>query len=114
MTEPEPEPDSSWPRVPAGGRLVALVPDLMDRSRISAGLATVEFLAGPPALADLGPLDVVLVDLGRAGVLQAVAGCAALVVGFVSHVDEDLAQQARSAGVAEVLARSVFFRRLGR
>lgn len=114
MTEPEPEPGSSWPPVPAGGRLVALVPDLMDRSRISAGLATVDFLAGPVALADLGPLDVVLVDLGRAGVLQALAGCAAQVVGFVSHVDEDLAQQARSAGVAEVLARSVFFRRLGR
>ncbi len=114
MTEPEPEPGSSWPPVPAGGRLVALVPDLMDRSRISAGLATVDFLAGPVALADLGPLDVVLVDLGRAGVLQALAGCAAQVVGFVSHVDEDLAQRARSAGVAEVLARSVFFRRLGR
>ena len=75
---------------------------------------TVDFLAGPVALADLGPLDVVLVDLGRAGVLQALAGCAAQVVGFVSHVDEDLAQRARSAGVAEVLARSVFFRRLGR
>ena len=114
MTEPEPEPGSPWPPVPAGGRLVALVPDLMDRSRISAGLATVDFLAGPVALADLGPLDVVLVDLGRAGVLQALAGCAAQVVGFVSHVDEDLAQRARSAGVAEVLARSVFFRRLGR
>lgn len=114
MTEPEPEPGSSWPPVPTGGRLVALVPDLMDRSRISAGLATVEFLAGPAALADLGPLDVALVDLGRPGVLQAVAGCVAQVVGFVSHVDEDLAQQARSAGVAEVLARSVFFRRLGR
>lgn len=114
MTEPGSQAGSSWPAVPAGGRLVALVPDLMDRSRISAGLATVDFLAGPVALADLGPLDVVLVDLGRAGVLQAVAGCAAQVVGFVSHVDEDLAQQARSAGVAEVLARSVFFRRLGR
>ena len=114
MTEPGSQAGSSWPAVPAGGRLVALVPDLMDRSRISAGLATVDFLAGPVALADLGPLDVVLVDLGRAGVLQALAGCAAQVVGFVSHVDEDLAQQARSGGVAEVLARSVFFRRLGR
>jgi hypothetical protein len=34
------------------------------------------------------------------------------VVGFGSHVDTDVHQQAVAAGYEEVLARSVFFRRL--
>ena len=65
----------AWPTVGAGGRLVALVTDLMDRSRISAARPEVSFLRGPVELAGLGEHDVVLVDLGRIGVIEALAGC---------------------------------------
>jgi len=101
-----------WPSVPAGGRLVAVAPDLMDRSRIIAARPDVVFLPGPAALAGLGPDDVALVDLGRPAVLEAAAASPARVVGFVAHVDEARATAAVAAGVDEVLARSVFFRRL--
>ena len=102
----------AWPAVGVGGRLVALVTDLMDRSRISAARPEVNFLRGPAELAGLGEHDVVLVDLGRIGVIEALAGCRAVVVGFVAHVDDATAAAATAAGVGEVLARSVFFRRL--
>lgn len=98
--------------VPPGGCLVALVTDLMDRSRITSARPEVTFLARPSQLADLGENDVVLVDLGRRGVIDAVAGCRARTIGFVAHVEEATAAAATAAGVHEVLARSVFFRRL--
>ena len=101
-----------WPAVPDGGRLVAVAPDLMDRGRIAAARPEVVFLAGPGVLGELGPDDVALVDLGRPGVLDAVAACPAHVVGFVAHVDGGGIDAAVAAGAAEVLARSVFFRRL--
>ena len=102
----------AWPAVGPGGRLVALVTDLMDRSRISAARPEVSFLRGPAELAGLGEHDVALVDLARPGVIEALGGCRALLIGFVAHVDEVTASAATAAGVAEVLARSVFFRRL--
>lgn len=99
--------------MPAGGRLVAVVPDLMDRSRVAAARPDVVFLARPADLAGLDPADVALVDLGRPGVLAAIGGCRATVIGFVAHVDHDRAAEAAGAGVQQVLARSAFFRRLG-
>ena len=103
--------EAGWPAVPAGGRLVAVVVDLMDRSRIAAARPDAELVRDPAALADLGADDVALVDLGRPTALAAVAGCAGRVIGFVAHVDTATAQAASAAG-AEVLARSAFFRRL--
>ncbi|MPY93840.1 MAG: hypothetical protein GEV08_12480 [Acidimicrobiia bacterium] len=95
---------------------MAFAPDLMDRSRLAAPAATARadlVLVG--RLADLAEAaagaDLVLVDLGRAGALDAVAGLGAPVVGFAAHVDEATLAAAASAGV-EALARSVFFRRL--
>lgn len=95
-------------------RVAAYVPDLMDRSRLSAAASDVAFVPTPAALADVDA-DLVLVDLGRPGVLDAVAALAARdvrTIGFGSHVDRELLDAARAAGCSEVLARSAFFGRL--
>ena len=89
--------------------MAAFVPDLMDRSRL-AGLG-VEFVAAPADLAGTGA-DVVVVDLGRPGVLDALPGLAGRrTIGFGSHVDRAVLDAARAAGCAEVMPRSEFFRR---
>jgi hypothetical protein len=96
-------------------RVVAFVPDLMDRSRVSAqaSSASVEFVGRPAALAEAAAgADLVLVDLARPGVLDVLASIAAQTVGFASHVDRALFEAAGAAGCDEVLARSVFFARL--
>ena len=93
--------------------VAAYVPDLMDRSRVSAAAPGVVFVARPE---DLAATDatVVVVDLGRPGVLDVVPHLAGRrVVGFGSHVDVELLDAARAAGCGEVLRRSEFFRRLG-
>ena len=98
-------------------RVVAYVPDLMDRSRLTAqsGLE-VTFVTEPDALAAAAPgAALVIVDLARPGVLDAVAaGVGAPVVGFGSHVESELLTAARAAGCREVLPRSRFFRELPR
>lgn len=94
-------------------RVVAYVPDLMDRSRLGAieGLA---FVASPAELADAAVgAELVVVDLSRPGVLEALAGLRGVrTVGFGSHVDRELLASAEAAGCAEVLPRSRFFARL--
>ncbi len=117
MTPPSPPPEvyddgSSWPEVADGARLVAFVPDLMDRSRIRSARPDVRFLISPAELDSLDVADVALVDLGRPAVRSRLATCPARIIGFVAHVEEDVAAQARRDGAQEVLARSVFFRRL--
>ena len=88
----------------------AFVPDLMDRSRLT-GL-DVTFVPGAEGLAAAGPDDVVVVDLSRPGVLDALSAVgAARTIGFGSHVDRELLDAARAAGCDEVMARSEFFRR---
>jgi hypothetical protein len=89
----------------------AFVPDLMDRSRL--GGLDVTFVSDPSALADASPGDVVVVDLARPAVLEALAGVpdGVRTIGFGSHVDRDLLDAAREAGCDEVMARSEFFRR---
>lgn len=94
-------------------KIAAYVPDLMDRSRFE-GL-DVSFAASPGELAEAEDADVYVIDLGRDGALAAVADLAAngrRVIGFGSHVDEDLLAAAREAGCTEVLPRSRFFARL--
>ena len=90
-------------------RVVALVDDLMDRSRITA--------IAPDAVttrtADgVEGADVVVVDLG--GHPDAIADVrerapAAFVVAFGRHDDADALRAARDAGADRVLARSRFF-----
>ena len=93
--------------------VAAYVPDLMDRSKLSAvGGGRVAFVRAPAELAD-SDADVVVVDLGRPGVLDVLPALAGRrVIGFGSHVDTDLLDAARAAG-CEVLPRSKFFARLG-
>ena len=88
----------------------AFVPDLMDRSRLS-GL-DVSFVASPDELGVAGADDIVVVDLSRPGVLEALTAVgSARTIGFGSHVDRELLDAARAAGCDDVLARSEFFRR---
>ena len=96
-------------------RVVAYVPDLMDRSKVAA-LGDVSFVADPADLAARAAgegADVVVVDLTRPGVLEAVAAVDARVVGFANHTERELMDAARAAGCDTVLARSAFFSRLG-
>jgi hypothetical protein len=93
--------------------VVAYVPDLMDRSKVSAAAAEVRFVASPAALvAAAAAADLVVVDLSRPGVIDALGDVAALgvrVIGYGSHVDRDVLDEARAAGCSQVLARSAFF-----
>jgi hypothetical protein len=102
-------------------RVLALVPDLMDRSRVTAALGDdVELVATTGHLRDrlaAGPdPDVIIVDLGRRGVLDALpavrAATAARIIGFGPHVERDLLTAAHTAGCDQVVARSAFFGRL--
>jgi len=93
--------------------VVAYVPDLMDRSKVAAAAAAARFVARPDELATAAATaDLVVVDLSRPGVIDALVDVAALgvrVIGFGSHVDRDLLDEARAAGCSQVLARSAFF-----
>ena len=89
--------------------VLALVPDLMDRSRVSAALADARFTRDP---ADCAGADVVLVDLARhADDVAAVraAAPAARIVAFGPHVDDEALARARADGADAVLPRSKFF-----
>jgi hypothetical protein len=90
--------------------VVALVDDLMDRSRLTAAVPGIEFTRDAAGAAGAA---VVVVDLARhAGALAAVRAAAptARIVGFGPHVDEGTLTRARTEGADAVLARSRFFR----
>ena len=90
--------------------VVALVGDLMDRSKLSLAIPDITFTRDVAGCAGAG---VVVVDIARYGALAAtlresVPG--ARIIGFGSHVDEIGAEQARGDGADVVLPRSRFFR----
>lgn len=90
-------------------QIVALVGDLMDRSRITAALPDATFSSDPAATAGA---DVVVIDLGRrADAVTTVRAVApdAWIVAFGSHVDEELLATAAADGADRVLPRSRFF-----
>lgn len=91
--------------------VVVYAPDLMDRPRIAAALPEAVFVRDPAELVD-APARIVVVDLSRPGVLEVIPRIAAPVVGFGSHVDDELLAAASAAGCDEVLPRSRFFRRV--
>lgn len=100
--------------------VIALVRDLMFSSKITATARAVGVrvtLVGDPArLADTAG-DRLLIDLNLPGAIDAAAAWAGAdpfrqTVGFVSHVDTDTIQQARTAGIQQVMARSQFTARL--
>jgi hypothetical protein len=90
-------------------KIVAMMTDLMDRSRVSAVVPGVEFTTDPAACTDA---DVVVIDLARhaGGVVAArVAAPTARIVAFGPHVDDELLAQAGRDGADVVLPRSRFF-----
>lgn len=91
-------------------RVVALVDDLMDRSRLGI-LGEVAWATSAVAAATLDP-EVVVVDIARYGTqIGALRDLAptALIVGFGPHVDGPILDEARRAGADRVLPRSRFF-----
>lgn len=104
-------------------RVVAYVPNLMDRSKVAAGVPEADFVGSPEALVEqvqgLGrdhPSErlVVIVDLDRPGVIEVLGvlnGQGRRVIGFGSHVARDTLSAAAAAG-CRTLPRSELFRRL--
>jgi hypothetical protein len=96
--------------------VVAYVPDLMDRSRISAGAPGTTFVPRLETLAEASTgAEAVVVDLERPGVLEALPALVATgvrVVGFGSHVDRARLEAAAATGCT-AMPRSQFFRSLG-
>lgn len=88
--------------------IAAYVPNLFDRSRF--GTTTV-FVETPAEVLGHRP-RLLLVDLDRCDRPEDFLIAGIPVIGFGSHVDTDLQQRAVDAGYDQVLARSVFFRRL--
>jgi hypothetical protein len=103
--------------------VILAVRDLVFRSKI---LAAAERLGTPIHIAPRGtPLEqaarehgpgTLVVDLGEPGVVEQVpaarAGGATRVVGFLGHLQADLMEASRRAGVDEVLTRGQFVQRL--
>ena len=96
--------------------VVAVVTDLMDRSRISSASAEVRFVGDPAAVAaEVDPGRRVVVDLSVPGAIEAlpaVVAAGASVVAYGSHVARDVLAAAEAAGCDQVLARSAFFSQL--
>jgi hypothetical protein len=91
-------------------RVVGLVGDLMDRTRLMGAIPDLEVVE---RAADVADAEVVVVDLARhADVLGEVRSAApgAFVVAFGPHVDDEALAAARAAGADVVLPRSRFFR----
>ncbi len=100
--------------------ILVLVKDLIFSSKIRATAqslgVSVQIVREPDKLDGLAG-DRLIVDLNQPGVLEAAIrwreatrGC---VVGFVSHIDKQMIDRAREAGVDQVLARSAFVEKLG-
>ena len=88
--------------------IVAHVPNLFDRSRFGG---RVTFVETPDEARALHP-TLVIVDLDRCDDVEGFRLEGARVIGFGPHVDTALHRRASGAGYAEIMARSVFFKRL--
>lgn len=86
----------------------AISTDLMDGSKLRGAIDGLRVVR--PG-ADLEDAEVVLVDLGLPGALDAAIASGARVIAYGSHVDDATLDAASAAG-AEAMPRSVFFRRL--
>ena len=98
---------------PPTDRVVTLVDDLMDRSRITAVASDAVAARSPEAAAGA---DVVVLDLGRhAGALARVREQApeAFIVAFGRHDDTAALEAARASGADRVLTRARFFADVG-
>lgn len=100
-------------------RIVAFVPDLMDKSKVQAAIeaagAEAAMVRTPAELAAASEgAAAVIVDLGRPGVLEVLREVQAPSVGFGRHDDTAALDAALVAGCDQVLPRSTFFRGLDR
>ena len=96
--------------------IVAYVPDLMDRSKVAA-LGDVRFVSRAADLATAAreaAAELVVVDLGAPGAVEALPAVEARTIGYGRHTAVDLLEAARAAGCDEVLTRAEFFARLDR
>jgi len=107
------------------GRVLALVDDLLFISKITetarhvgVEVKTVGTGAALVAEAQSAAPALVIADLNaRGGAIEAIGalravGCTAPVVGFLSHVQVELAERAQAAGCDQVLPRSKFTQQL--
>ena len=88
--------------------IVAHVPNLFDRSRFQG---RARFVETPDEARSHNP-TLVIVDLDRCEDAAGFRLDGARVIGFGPHVDSALHREAARCGYTEVLARSVFFKRL--
>ena len=94
-------------------KVVAYVPDLMDRSKVAAAPAEVTFVKQPADLAEAAAsADLVVIDVTRPGAVEAIAGLSTRVIAFSKHTNREAMDAATAAGADQVLARSAFFARL--
>jgi DNA-binding NarL/FixJ family response regulator len=97
-------------------KVVAYVPDLMDRSKVAAAPADVTFVRQPGELAEAAAAqgaDLVVIDVTRPGSIEALAGVSgARVIAFSKHTNREAMDAATAAGADQVLARSAFFARV--
>ena len=89
-------------------KVVAYVPDLMDRSKVAAAAPDATFVARPDELASVDA-DLVVLDLTRPGALDVIPQVQARTVGFCRHTMVDVIAAAEEAGCDRVLVRSEFF-----
>lgn len=95
-------------------KIVAFVPDLLDRSKVAAA-GDVSFVGRPDQLAETAVssgAELVVVDLTRPGVVEVIGDISVPVIAFANHTRRDLMEAATAAGATEVMARSTFFARL--
>ena len=93
-------------------RVVAYVPDLMDRSKVAAAGDCI-FVSRPADLAALSAeAVVVVVDLTKPCVVDVLPDLDARIIGFANHTSRDVMDAARAAGCEQVLPRSDFFARI--
>jgi hypothetical protein len=90
--------------VAAVARVALLCPDLLFGSRLQSALES----AGHQVVPAEGEADVLVVDLtaDSESRLQAAAGSTVPVLGFYSHVEQDVRQAAEAAGLTRVVPRS--------
>ncbi|HEX6595944.1 MAG TPA: hypothetical protein VF045_03360 [Acidimicrobiales bacterium] len=121
------------PAMPERKKVVAYVPDLMDRSKVASSPADVTFVNRPADLAAKAAemeADLIVVDLTRPGVVDqlpalrgpnaetglrgpnAAPALGATVIGFANHTNREAMDAALAAGADQVMARSAFFARL--
>jgi CheY-like chemotaxis protein len=115
---------NSWQRIDSMGRVIALMDDIFFQMKVAetAKHLGLEFKVATNVDALMGLLEpapqLVIVDLNaRSKPVEAIAkvrGAAknVRVVAFLSHVQRELAEQARAAGCEEVMPRSSFTQNL--